>query len=179
MNEDIKILERFLKSCDEDLDTEICIKTNGLIKNSIENIVKAYKQKDKDNKDLRRLYRRTAEKLTENGKEELADYFLAQINEVPTFTINDDIDYYTEYYKFINGEIFSVKQLEYIEENQKKYFINKKTVKEKIEKKDKIIDLMAEEILYENNCSGKLDFEIYKDKEEVIKDFEKKVEENK
>ena len=49
--------------------------------------------------------------------------------------------------------------------------------KEEIEKKDKQIDLMAEEILYENNCSGKLDFEIYKDKEEVIKDFEKKVEE--
>lgn len=45
--------------------------------------------------------------------------------------------------------------------------------------KDKIIDEMAEEILYENNCSGKLDFEIYKDKEEVIKDFEKKVEEDK
>lgn len=60
------------------------------------------KQLDKTNNDLRLLYRRTANKLLENGKEELAGYFLAQINEVPTFTIDDDIDYYTEYYKLKN-----------------------------------------------------------------------------
>ena len=45
------------------------------------------------------LYRRTAKKLQENGKEELAEYFLAQIDEVPTFVVDDDIDYYKEYHK--------------------------------------------------------------------------------
>lgn len=50
-----------------------------------------------------------------------------------------------------------------------------KILNEGIKRQNKQIDLMAEEILYENNCSGKLDFEIYKDKEEVIKDFERKV----
>lgn len=93
--EDIKILEDFIYE----------IKSFGLTKDTlevsyaIENLIKAYKEKDKDNNDLRRLYRRTAVKLRENGKEELADYFLAQINEVPTFVVDDDIDYYTEYYK--------------------------------------------------------------------------------
>lgn len=88
-------------------------------------------------------------------------------------------------------EIKAIERLKSIDENTEEYDGNLfktdfETVlnliqkqKEEIEKKDKIIDLMAEEILYENNCSGKLDFEIYKDKEEVIKDFEKKAEEDK
>lgn len=54
---------------------------------------------DKTNNDLRLLYRRTANKLMENGKDELARYFLAQIKEVPTFTVDSDIDYYEEYHK--------------------------------------------------------------------------------
>ena len=66
---------------------------------AIENLIKGYRELDKDNNDLRRLYRRTAVKLKEKGHEEVAGYFLAQINEVPTFTIEDDIDYYAEYYK--------------------------------------------------------------------------------
>lgn len=39
-----------------------------------------------ENKNLRDLYLRTAKKLDENGKEELADYFLAQIGAVPTLS---------------------------------------------------------------------------------------------
>ena len=35
--------------------------------------------------------------------------------------------------KFYEGEIFTAKQLKNIEQNQKKYFINKQVVKEKIE----------------------------------------------
>lgn len=54
---------------------------------------------DKTNNDLRLLYRRTANKLMENGKDEVARYFLAQIQEVPTFTVDSDIDYYEEYHK--------------------------------------------------------------------------------
>ncbi len=70
-------------------------KINGKLRKEIENL----KELDKTNNDLRLLYRRTANKLLENGKDELAGYFLAQINEVPTFTVDDDIDYYKEYYK--------------------------------------------------------------------------------
>lgn len=39
-----------------------------------------------ENEHLRDLYLRTAKKLKENGKEELADYFLAQIGAVPTLS---------------------------------------------------------------------------------------------
>lgn len=95
MEEDIKILEDKLK-------LNVATKFDWFGEKesqALENLIKEYKQKDKDNNDLRKLYRRTAAKLRENGKEELADYFLAQINEVPTFTVDDDIDYYEEYYK--------------------------------------------------------------------------------
>ncbi len=102
MEEDIKILEEMVEKSkilrEEDFYKLIGIKQIQ----TIATFIKAYKEKDKDNNDLRRLYRRTAEKLKENGKEELADYFLAQINEVPTFTVDDDIDYYEEYYKLLS-----------------------------------------------------------------------------
>ena len=39
-----------------------------------------------ENEHLRDLYLRTAKKLDENGKEELADYLLAQIGAVPTLS---------------------------------------------------------------------------------------------
>lgn len=66
---------------------------------ALEYILSKFSNLDKTNNDLRLLYRRTAEKLQENGREELAGYFLAQIDEVPTFVVDDDIDYYKEYYK--------------------------------------------------------------------------------
>ena len=66
---------------------------------AIKNILRELRNLDKTNNDLRLLYRRTAKKLQENGKEELAEYFLAQIDEVPTFVVDDDIDYYKEYHK--------------------------------------------------------------------------------
>lgn len=60
---------------------------------------KKLEELDKTNNDLRLLYRRTANKLMDNGKDEMARYFFAQIEEVPTFTVDEDIDYYEEYYK--------------------------------------------------------------------------------
>lgn len=66
---------------------------------AIKNILRELSNLDKTNNDLRLLYRRTAKKLQENGKQELAEYFLAQIDEVPTFVVDDDIDYYKEYHK--------------------------------------------------------------------------------
>ena len=85
------------KSADRELENAKKIneehkKDNGELREKI-------KELDKTNNDLRLLYRRTANKLLENGKTELAGYFLAQINKVPTFTVDEDIDYYEEYYK--------------------------------------------------------------------------------
>lgn len=53
---------------------------------------------------------------------------------------------------------------------------NTDMLKLELQKKDKLIEAMAEEILYENNCKGEFDFELYKDTEEVIEDFKNKVE---
>lgn len=53
MEEDINILERFLKICDEDLFTEISIKTSGLTRNAIEHLIRAYKVKEENNNILR------------------------------------------------------------------------------------------------------------------------------
>ena len=60
----------------------------------LEKELEAEKEKNgrltKDNLDLDRLYRRTALHLQEKGKSELADYMLAQIGAVPTWTCGDD-----------------------------------------------------------------------------------------
>ena len=87
IEEDIELL----KSLDTTGDKELT--------QAIKNILRELSNLDKTNNDLRLLYRRTAKKLQENGKEELAEYFLAQIDEVPTFVVDDDIDYYKEYHK--------------------------------------------------------------------------------
>lgn len=87
IEEDIELL----KSLDTTGDKELT--------QAIKNILRELRNLDKTNNDLRLLYRRTAKKLQENGKEELAEYFLAQIDEVPTFVVDDDIDYYKEYHK--------------------------------------------------------------------------------
>ena len=53
---------------------------------SIEIVLKRLEHLKEENEHLRDLYLRTAKKLDENGKEELADYFLAQIGAVPTLS---------------------------------------------------------------------------------------------
>lgn len=88
--------------------------------NDLKSLLNKYKELDKDNNDLRRLYRRTAIKLQESGKHELAEYFLAQINEIPTFFVEDDIDYYSEYYRLLNEN----KGLKAENEQYKKQFEN-------------------------------------------------------
>lgn len=50
---------------------------------------KEYQQLIQDNLDLISLYKRTAIHLREIGKEELANYFLAQIGAVPTMGTMD------------------------------------------------------------------------------------------
>ena len=86
--------------CEKCGDRLICENRNEdcYFQQAIDKIVSEYKSLDEENNDLRKLYRRTAEKLQDNGKDELARYFLAQINECPTFTVDSDIDYYEGYY---------------------------------------------------------------------------------
>lgn len=43
LEDDIKIIEKFINICNEDLFTEISIKTDGLTKRAIENLVEEYK----------------------------------------------------------------------------------------------------------------------------------------
>ena len=70
INKDIKELEESIKEAyrcyDYGLDYNPLSKGIAEI---IEHLIKEYKEKDKDNNDLRRLYRRTAIKLKENEKE--------------------------------------------------------------------------------------------------------------
>lgn len=91
------VIGEYCEKCDDRL---ICEDRNEdcYFQQAIDKIVSEYKRLDEENNDLRKLYRRTAEKLQDNGKDELARYFLAQINECPTFTVDSDIDYYEGYY---------------------------------------------------------------------------------
>lgn len=63
--------------------------------------------------------------------------------------------------KFYNGELYTAKQLKQIEENQKKYFINRQNVKDKIENNKNSLDQMNDGdlkrlITYENEVLERL-----------------------
>mgnify|MGYP001851973496 CR=1 FL=1 len=102
---------------------------------------KKIKELDKTNNDLRLLYRRTANKLLENGKDELTRYFLAQINEVPTFTVDEDIDYYEEYYKLKEENLHWRGQYHLV--TRKIGVISEQKIKDKIEEIEKEENLYA------------------------------------
>lgn len=91
MERSIKILEEFVDSIGEEYNVR-------MEKAALKDLIEGYRDKDRDNKELCRLYERTAVRLQELGDEELADYFWAQIGLVPTFTV-DATDYYREYHK--------------------------------------------------------------------------------
>ena len=58
---------------------------NDLEVEALDVILTREEELEKENERLRDLYWRTARRLNENGKVELADYMLAQIHAVPTF----------------------------------------------------------------------------------------------
>ena len=62
----------------------------------------------KENNDLRKLYQRTYKHLFDIGKDELASYLQAQIDECPTFYVEPIVDYYEEY-KRLNNIIKDIK----------------------------------------------------------------------
>ena len=57
----------------------------------------------KENNDLKLIYRNTYKRLFENGNDELARYFQAQINDCPTFYTAPPIDYYKETQRLENA----------------------------------------------------------------------------
>ena len=87
MNEDlaVSVLGYQLNMKDTDVYTPINY-------DAIEAILKAYKRLIQENLDLVDLYKRTANHLRKKGNEELALYFLAQINETPSFGTMDLYD---------------------------------------------------------------------------------------
>ena len=65
-----------------------------------EEIIKLQQENEKlkeQNNDLRKIYRNTYIRLFENGNDELAHYFSAQIDDCPTFYVEPIIDYVKEY----------------------------------------------------------------------------------
>ena len=74
----------------------------------VQDMQKRIDQLERQNNDLRRIYKNTRKKLEENGKEELASYFSAQIDECPTFYVEPVIDYEKEY-KFYKGIVDDAK----------------------------------------------------------------------
>lgn len=133
---------------------------------------------DKTNNDLRLLYRRTANKLMENGKDELARYFLAQIKEVPTFTVDSDIDYYEEYHKLQKENEEKDKYIKHSEEitTEMNEDINKLLIE--IKEKDKQIDLMGEVIFKRFAAHLIIEYGI-ENKEQFINLFKNKIKEDK
>ena len=137
---------------------------------AIKNILRELSNLDKTNNDLRLLYRRTAKKLQENGKQELAEYFLAQIDEVPTFVVDDDIDYYKEYHKQ-KERITELEAENHIQRSQlmsafDRGFIPKQIIIDVIAKKKKKDN--AGRFIFDFNSCQKLAIEIVKLMEEGI-----------
>lgn len=89
------------------------------------------KQLEQDNLKLIDLYKRTTRKLKENGKDELADYFLAQINAIPTFSVGSSYDQWIKISEL--QELYN--QMKAQTTYRQAYFLFEKFMKEKTEPK--------------------------------------------
>ena len=81
--------------------------------------------------------------------------------------IEEAIDILKEHKKLIDEKYLKAKNSKAIE-----------TVLNELEKKDKVIDEMAKDILHDRNEWVEFDFEKYKDIEEVKEEYYKKVSDN-
>jgi len=63
----------------------------------ITNLEQENEKLKEQNNDLRKIYKNTCNRLFENGNDELARYFQAQIDECPTFYVEPIIDYAKEW----------------------------------------------------------------------------------
>ena len=104
------------KALQEELEEENRIEQEDfkLIQELEERITNLQEENEKlkeQNNDLRKIYRNTYQRLFDNGNDELARYFQAQIDDCPTFYVEPIIDYHKEWkdYKSRNE-----KAIEYI-----------------------------------------------------------------
>ena len=104
------------KALQEELEEEKRIEQEDfkLIQELEERITNLQEENEKlkeQNNDLRKIYRNTYQRLFDNGNDELARYFQAQIDDCPTFYVEPIIDYHKEWkdYKSRNE-----KAIEYI-----------------------------------------------------------------
>ena len=99
MNNTVELILNNLKNCDD-----FHNRCDYLLEHDeITYLLEYIKQLKKENNDLRRIYQNTYKKYLENGNEEMAHYFMAQIDACPTFYVEPVIDYYKEYYKLENS----------------------------------------------------------------------------
>lgn len=101
------------------------------LENAIETVLQELKNKTEDNLQLINLYKKTARKLKENGKDELADYFLAQIDAIPTFSVGSSYDQWIN----INELEELYNQMKEQTTYRQAYFLFEKFMKEKTEPK--------------------------------------------
>ena len=80
-----------------------------------------FKKIKEQNNDLRKIYRNTYNKLFENGNDELARYFQAQIDDCPTFYVEPIIDYAKEWKDYKSR---CEKAVEYIKEHSQMTDLN-------------------------------------------------------
>lgn len=104
-----------------------CIK----LEEAIEIVLQELKSKTEDNLQLINLYKKTAQKLKENKKDELADYFLAQIDTIPTFSIGSSYDQWIKISEL--EELYN--QMKEQTTYRQAYFLFEKFMKEKTEPK--------------------------------------------
>lgn len=119
MEEDIKNLSEIIELCEEEINNNdenvsAVLDLTDLL--SLRRLIKTYKEL----KEIEETHRKENGELRERVKG------LEEENK-----------------KFYNGEIYTAKQLKQLEENQNKYFINKKVVKDKIEELQRQFDFYA------------------------------------
>ena len=166
MEEDIKILEEFL-----DLARTRDYKGN-LTGSFLENLITRYKQLEEENKESIETYK--SEKTMKNNYVQYYQDLLLKENCIPKSKVREKIEEAKKLANELNWSHFDMS-----EEASKEYIKAIETVLSELEKKDKIIDLMAEQL------AGLAIFDIEKDeplilgdKEEVKQYFKEKVEED-
>lgn len=90
MEEDIKILKEIKEEYDDAFGTMIyrphSMDTNEV--RALQNILNRLEQLEKENEELKTTYRKIAAHFNKTGKEELAEYMLAQIEDIPVWTVD-------------------------------------------------------------------------------------------
>ena len=80
----------------------------------ITNLQQENERLKEQNNDLRKLYKKTYNRLFENGNDELARYFQAQIDDCPTFYVEPIIDFAKEWKDYKSRCEKAIDKIQYI-----------------------------------------------------------------